>query len=69
MFNIVSVDFAGQPHPYIIIGGRIGEQAIGPSNPLGPEGSIYHLCLPNLGYITFSDVNDRKGLFALRENI
>ena len=69
MFVIESVNFGGNPQPFVIVGGKPGAQVVAPANPLGPEGSIYYLCLPNLGYIVFSDAGPCKGLFILRKNI
>ena len=60
MFNIVQVTVGDKASTCLLVGGKPGNQFIGPSNPLGPEGSVYHLILPDFGYIKFTDVGPSK---------
>ncbi|KAF5346863.1 hypothetical protein D9756_010557 [Leucocoprinus leucothites] len=59
MFTITSVTVSGTSRSYIILGGQPGKEVIGPVSPFGPQGSVYQLCIPGLGFIKFTDVGPK----------
>ncbi|KAJ7051995.1 hypothetical protein C8F01DRAFT_1262224 [Mycena amicta] len=56
MWNIVHVNTATPNHASILFGGVPGKEIVGPTNSLGPEGAVYVLVFPGVGYIKFTDV-------------
>jgi len=58
MFNISHISVDGGTRSSVFFGGPSGKEVVGPTNDLGPSGSVYVLAVPGLGYIKFTDVGN-----------
>ncbi|KIJ35643.1 hypothetical protein M422DRAFT_32564 [Sphaerobolus stellatus SS14] len=56
MWNIVSISVDSGSHSSVLFGGQPGKEIVSPTGALGPEGSVYILALPGLGYMKLTDV-------------
>ncbi|KAJ7881619.1 hypothetical protein B0H13DRAFT_2667565 [Mycena leptocephala] len=56
MWNIIQVNASTPSQTSILFGGVPGKEAVGPTNRLGPEGAVYVLAFPGVGYIKLTDV-------------
>ena len=43
----------------ILFGGLPGKELVGPTNALGPVGSVYVLAIPGTGYIKLTDEGNK----------
>ena len=59
MWNITQVNVSTAAQTSILFGGLPGKETIGPANSLGPEGAVYVLAFPGLGYIKLTDVGSK----------
>ncbi|KAJ7300957.1 hypothetical protein DFH08DRAFT_907615 [Mycena albidolilacea] len=56
MWNITQINASTPSQTSITFGGLPGKETVGPTNRLGPEGAVYVVCFPGLGYIKLTDV-------------
>ncbi|KAJ7023703.1 hypothetical protein C8F04DRAFT_1193228 [Mycena alexandri] len=59
MWNITHIDASTPSQTSILFGGMPGKESVGPTNALGPEGAVYVLAFPGLGYIKLTDVGSK----------
>ncbi|KAK7038637.1 hypothetical protein R3P38DRAFT_3391732 [Favolaschia claudopus] len=56
MWNITHINADTPSQTSIVFGGVPGRESVGPTNRLGPEGAVYIVAFPGLGYIKLTDV-------------
>ena len=69
MFTIVGINVDSGTHNSILFGGLPGKEVIQPTGALGPQGSVYVLAFPGLGYIKLTDVGNSGNIIICRRKM
>ncbi|KAH8104075.1 hypothetical protein BXZ70DRAFT_1005624 [Cristinia sonorae] len=57
MWNILTVS-TPNAGSYILMGGQSGKEVLNPTDALGPQGSVYVLAFPGIGYMKLTDTGN-----------
>ncbi|KIJ49814.1 hypothetical protein M422DRAFT_246183 [Sphaerobolus stellatus SS14] len=58
MFTIISISVDSGTRSSVLFGGQPGKEVVGPTGALGPEGSVYILSIPGIGYMKLKDMGN-----------